>query len=79
MKPEEIKQKLTALFRDFFEDQDIELTRETTAMDIFGWDSLSHVEMLMGVEDEFGVNFKRKEIVGLENVGELIDLIANKF
>ena len=78
MDKEQIKQKLNTIFRKFFQDNEIELARESTAMDIFGWDSLSHVELMITVEDSFDIRFKRNEVIRLNDVGELIDLISSK-
>lgn len=73
-----IQEQLTQVFREVFEDEKIELSSGTTANDIDGWDSLSHVTLLMAVEDRFGVEFGRHEVMGLSDIGALIDLINTK-
>ncbi len=72
---EEIIARLNEIF-SFVLDTDVNLTRETTAADVEGWDSLTHVTLIGEVEEEFGFKFMMREIVGLKNVGELIDIIA---
>ena len=52
------------------------VTRDTTAADIDGWDSLSHSMLIMNVEEEFGLELPLDELFALDNVGELLDLIA---
>lgn len=74
----DIKQELTGVFQTVFEDDEIELSRETTANDIEGWDSLSHVTMLMAVEDHFDVEFAQWEVMNLPDVGALMDLVEKK-
>jgi len=74
---EEIIARLNEIF-SFVLDADVELTRETTAADVEGWDSLTHVTLIGEVEEEFGFKFMMREIVGLKNVGELIDIIATR-
>jgi acyl carrier protein len=69
---------LTKVFRDVFDDEDIELTRDTTAEDIEGWDSLMHVTLLVNVEKAFGVKFSSSEVARLKSVGDLADLIDSK-
>jgi acyl carrier protein len=66
---------LNDVFREVFDDDEIHLTRATTAKDVEGWDSLMHVTLLLNVEKKFGIRFKSGEIAGLKNVGELVDLI----
>lgn len=72
----EIFEKLTEIFRDVFDDEDITVGEATTAADIDGWDSLTHITLLATVEDEFDVKFTMKAVQLLQNVGELADLIA---
>jgi acyl carrier protein len=70
--------QLTEIFREVFEDDDLVITRETTAKDVEGWDSLMHVTMIVNVERAFGVKFTSAEVARLKDVGELADLIESK-
>lgn len=70
--------KLTEIFRDIFEEDDIVVTDETTAQDIEGWDSLTHLSMISEVESEFKIRFKMKEITAMKNVGEMITIICER-
>ena len=54
------------------------LTDETTADDVEGWDSLSHVQLVAVMEDAFGIEFSSREILSWDNVGDLIDSIQKK-
>jgi acyl carrier protein len=71
-------ERLTSVFQDVFEDDDISLARETTADDIEGWDSLMHVTLVVNVESKFDVRFSSSEVSALECVGDLIDLIESR-
>jgi acyl carrier protein len=70
--------RLNEVFRDVFEDDEIELRRDTTAEDIEGWDSLNHVTLMLRVEKVFGVTFTTAQVAKLKNVGELMDLLTAK-
>ncbi len=72
---EKIYERLNEVFRDFFDDEDIELDEETTADDIDDWDSLNHITLIGAVEAEFGVKFTMGEVSGMKNVGEMADII----
>lgn len=63
------------VFRDVFDDDDLVVTRETTAADVVGWDSLMHVNLMVRLERRFGIRFSSSEVSELKNVGELSDLI----
>ena len=58
--------------------EDFDLRDETTADQVPGWDSLSHVQILTAVEAEFGIRFRGLEVVRLRNIGELQALVDKK-
>lgn len=74
----DILKELTEVFHTVFEDESILLTREMTADDYDGWDSMSHVTLLMSVEDHFNITFEDWEIMNLPDVGSLVDLVEKK-
>ena len=75
MKREEIFEKLNEIFREVFEDDSIVVTEETNSADIEDWDSLTHITLVSSVEDEFGIKFSMKDVIGMKNVGEMVDII----
>ncbi|MBH5369007.1 acyl carrier protein [Bradyrhizobium glycinis] len=78
MDRDKIYAKLTSVFRDVFDEDDLSLMPETTAEDVDGWDSLSHIRLVLAVSKSFGVKFSASEIGGLKNVGEFVELIQKK-
>jgi acyl carrier protein len=75
MTESEILPPLTEIFHDLFFDDTIVVTPQLTADDVKGWDSIKHINLIVAVEDRFGIEFKSSEIEGLANVGDLIRLI----
>ena len=73
-----IQDKLQAIFRIVFNEPALIISPEMNANDVDSWDSLSHMEMINQVEEEFGVKFKLKDLVKLKNVGDLEQLIEEK-
>lgn len=57
---------------------DWELTDSTVAAEVPGWDSLSHVNVVLAVEKRFGVRFKNVEVLRLKNVGDFQRLVDFK-
>lgn len=74
----EVLVKLTPIFREHLDNDDIELNAETTAEDIEEWDSLSHIQLIVAIEKAFGIRFTSAEIQSWNNVGEMIDSIISK-
>ncbi|MDE6500668.1 MAG: acyl carrier protein [Ruminococcus sp.] len=78
MNKNDIIKRLTEVFRDVFDDDSIVITEETTAHDIDDWDSIEHINLIGAVEDEFSMRFKMREVSGMKNVGEMIDIIVQR-
>jgi acyl carrier protein len=51
------------------------IDEKTRALDVSGWDSLTHVQIIVGVEKKFGLRLKASEVAQLEHVGSLIDFV----
>lgn len=73
-----IIEKLTEVFRDVFDDESIVINENTTSSDIEEWDSIEHINLIGAIEDEFSLTFKMKEVSGMKNVGEMIDIICER-
>lgn len=67
--------KLSQLAADHFDIPGLELSRESVAGDVAGWDSLAHIQFVIEVERSFGIRFKSSEISGFQNVGQLASRI----
>lgn len=78
MTRKQIMNEVTEIFRDLFDDESIVLTDTTTAKDIEDWDSFMHIRLISTIEEEFHIKFRLKEITGLQNVGDTINLIEEK-
>jgi acyl carrier protein len=74
----EIYDVLNQVFRQVLEDDKIELTPQTTAEDVEGWDSMNHVFILVELENRLGVKFQAAEMEELKNIGEMATLIQQK-
>ena len=69
---------LNEIFKNVFEDNSIQLTKRTTTADIESWDSLNHIQMITAVEKHFKIRFELKELLTLQDVGDLLNAINAK-
>jgi acyl carrier protein len=74
----DVHTRLTAIFRDVFDDESLVLRDDLTAEDVENWDSLTHINLIVAIEKEFRIRFTTAEVSGLKNVGELEALAAAK-
>jgi acyl carrier protein len=75
---EQLLANLTDICRQVFADDSIVLTLDTTADDVEGWDSFNHINILVAVEQRYGIRFHTAEVEELRNVGQLVELIRAK-
>ena len=78
MNKEEILLKLTEIFREELDNEEIVISDETTAEDIEEWDSLSHIQLIVAIEKAFKIRFTSSEIQSWNNVGEMMDSLQAK-
>lgn len=70
--------RLSEIFEDVFDDDSIQLAPALSAKDVDGWDSLTHIRLLLTIEKAFKIKFSTSEIGKLENVGDLVALIQSR-
>jgi acyl carrier protein len=78
MEQEIVKQRLTSIFRSTFSQPALEIREDLTAQDVAGWDSLTHINMVLAVEKEFGMSLTTREVRSMKNVGDLLQLVKTK-
>lgn len=65
--------RINDIFKQVFDEDALEVDRATTAEDVEGWDSLTHVNLMLNVEKAFGIKFSSAQVASLKDVGELVD------
>jgi acyl carrier protein len=78
MSRDDIRSSLETIFTKVFEVTQVSITDATTAKDVKGWNSVSHIDMICAVEDQFRITFSTADIARLQNVGDLLDMISAK-
>ena len=78
MSKEEVYERLNKVFQDIFDDDSITVNENTTSNDIEDWDSLEHINLVVAIEQEFGMKFNMNEVTTMKNVGEMVDIILSR-
>ncbi len=58
--------------------KDFDFTESTTADQVPGWDSLSHINIILAIEKDFNIRFKGMEIMKMKNLGDLQKIVDSK-
>jgi acyl carrier protein len=78
----DVRAVLQEVFRQVFDDPTIVLKDDMTAGDVEGWDSVTHIDLLIAVEKALGIKFATAEMSRLkepdQNIGSFIRLIESK-
>jgi len=78
MERNDILSKINEVFVDVLDNEELVIVEETTASDVEEWDSLTHIQLVVGIEKKFGIRFTSAEIQKWNNVGEMMDSIVEK-
>ena len=70
-----IRDRLTKVFQETFDDDSLVLSDDMTAEDVDEWDSVNHISLVLAVEKEFGIRLSAAAVGSLDNVGAMIRLL----
>lgn len=74
----DVRERAQAIFREVFDDDGIVIFDAMQAKDVEGWDSLNHITLIMALEEAFSIKFSTREVMGFENVGQMLACLAGK-
>ncbi|MFY7944940.1 MAG: acyl carrier protein [Crocinitomicaceae bacterium] len=79
MEKADVISKLQEVFDRVFKENSQSIREELTAKDVAGWDSFTHLTLIQEVENSFDIEFKMKELMRMDQVGDMIRIIESKF
>ena len=78
MQQEQIYAELTPIFRELFDDDTLSPAPAMTAADVPEWDSFNHINLIVAIEQRFGIKFQTAELESIPTVGDLAAKIEQK-
>jgi acyl carrier protein len=78
MERTEIIEKIRKILVDVLKHEKFEMKDSLSASDVDGWDSLTHMIIITDIEKVFGIKIKLRELNKLNNMGDLLQLVASK-
>lgn len=70
-----VLEKIQPIFRDAFDDETLTVTETTVAADVEDWDSFAQMQIVVGIEDMFGIRFSTDEVTEFKNVGDVVKAV----
>ncbi len=74
----ELFKQIHTIFVKVLDDEAIDINENTQASDVEGWDSLTHIQLVVAIEKHFNIRFTSREIQTWQNVGQMVDCIQSK-
>lgn len=75
---QDIPVRVEKVFREVFEEPALTISASTKAADIPKWDSLTHINLIIALEEEFEIQFTSQEVTSMTCVGDLFTLLEQK-
>lgn len=72
-----IFEKIQNILAEQFEIDPSEITMDTSIIDDIGADSLDIVELIMSLEDNYGISISDEDAATLTTVGQIVDYLDN--
>ncbi|WP_298499413.1 acyl carrier protein [uncultured Algibacter sp.] len=78
MNKEEILTIIRKSFIRVLEHDNFQLNETTTAKDVDGWESITHLLIMNDIEKSFDIKFKLMDLMAMENIGDLINTVKKE-
>lgn len=70
-----IVERITPIVREVFEDPNLEISESLDASQVNAWTSLTFMQLLGKVEEEFGFKFSMMELIKIRTMGDLVNVV----
>jgi acyl carrier protein len=73
-----IKSKLELIIQDVLDNQSLLIEEIAEIVNVEGWDSLAHINIVSQIESEFEIRFSLEEMATFSNIEKITDAIVGK-
>jgi len=75
---DDVLARVQEVFRAELDDEDLVIAPDTSQRNLKGWDSLAHIRLISGIENEFDIQFSLAEIEQISSVRQFVQLIGER-
>ena len=73
-----MEQKLKQIMSNLFEIEEDEITDESSIHSIENWDSLKHINLIIAIEEEFGISIDEEEMVEMTSFVDIKRILRER-
>lgn len=70
----DVQEKVIQVLVNILQVSPEEISTKTTSDDVEKWDSMNHINMILALEQEFGIRYDEEQVVSMLSVGEIIEV-----
>jgi acyl carrier protein len=75
---DDVLARVQEVFRAELDDEDLVIAPDTSQRNLKAWDSLAHIRLISGIENEFDIQFSLAEIEQISSVQQFVQLIGER-
>ena len=75
---DDVLARVQEVFRAELDDEDLVIAPDTSQRSLKAWDSLAHIRLVSGIENEFDIQFSLAEIEQIASVRQFVQLIGER-
>jgi acyl carrier protein len=75
---DDVLARVQEVFRAELDDEDLVIAPDTSQKTLKAWDSLAHIRLVSGIENEFDIQFNLAEIEQITSVRQFVQLIQER-
>ena len=75
---DDVLARVQDVFRAELDDEDLVIAPDTSQRNLKAWDSLAHIRLVSGIENEFDIQFNLAEIEQIISVRQFVQLIQER-
>jgi acyl carrier protein len=74
----QIFEKVRRIAADVLQVDAKSVTAESSPQSVESWDSVQHLNLVLAIEEQFGMQFEPDEMDSMKSVGAIAELVARK-
>ncbi|WP_010522821.1 acyl carrier protein [Aquimarina agarivorans] len=78
MNKEDIFKKIENALKTVLGHDNFQLSETTTAHDVDGWESVTHMMIISEIENNLNIKFKLMDLMNMNSVGDLVKIIESE-